>query len=76
LITAICYNGSFATLRKAAARLSDHLRHELCRYGVRTAEPIIEFAGITMFCVVRHGIISHQIRREWSPYSQDLQNAI
>jgi hypothetical protein len=62
LITPICYNGSLATLRKGAARLADHLRHELCRYGARAAEPIMEYAEITMFWKVRHGIISHHIR--------------
>jgi hypothetical protein len=76
LITAICYNGSFATLRKAAARLSDHFRHELRRYGVRAAEPIIEFAGITMFWKVRHGSSHIRYGREWEPYPQDSQNAI
>jgi hypothetical protein len=73
---------SLSDRRKAAARLSDHLRHELCRYGVRAAEPIIEFVGITMSWKARHGIILHRIRprmvygRELSPYSQDGQNAI
>jgi hypothetical protein len=50
------------------ACFADDFQQEFRSHGMRVAQSIAEFKGITMFGKQRHGVVSHECSRDRQPH--------